>query len=183
MMTEDRGDRIRPDESRTDPRANVFLMAVLSTPGGSHPVRVRNLSSHGALLEADDLPAEGTAAVVRRGSLEVAGEIAWSSDHHCGIRFDRAIRVGEWIERAGPAGQQRIDAAVAEFRKAPSAPSKFVILEGEVPRAGSLGRITAEMMKLTERMAGMPDMSIEIAEELLKIEAAVRRIDMHAARS
>ncbi len=102
------------DDPRSDPRSSVFLTAVVYAGGGQMPVRIRNLSTHGAFLEGNDLPAEGTIVQIKRGSLSAAGSIAWSRDQHCGLRFAAIIDVASWIDRAGPIGQQRIDAAIAD---------------------------------------------------------------------
>ena len=107
---------VNDDDPRSDPRCGLFLMAVLRAGASVSPVRVHNLSAQGALLEGGCLPGEGAAVRLRRGSLEAAGEVAWARAPLCGVRFDTPIDADEWIGRAGPAWQQRIDAAVAEFR-------------------------------------------------------------------
>ena len=160
------------EEPRSDPRSHVFLIATLSTGETSCAVRVRNLSSHGALLEGVSLPAEKLNVSLRRGSLASAGQIAWSRGRQCGIRFVEPITVSEWVERAGPVGQQRIDATVAEFR---DRPGKW--RDDTHPREAdqhSLAEISAALLKSCERLSASAGMSVELAEELLKIEAAAR---------
>jgi hypothetical protein len=170
------------DDPRSDPRASVFLTAVLVTGAGQAAVRIRNLSAHGALLEGPDLPSEGAIAQIRRGSLSAAGDIAWSRDQHCGLRFAAIIDVAAWIERAGPIGQQRIDAAIAEFRREPARPMSFAVLPGNLGRS-DISSLSAEILRSCERMASMPNLSIEIAEQILRIEAAARAIDAVDQRS
>ena len=103
-------------ETRSDPRSNVFLMATIGAGTTSNPVKVRNLSVHGALLEGAALPPTGTAACLRRGSLHVDGVIAWRDRTHCGMRFQSPIEVDEWVRRVGAKEQQTIDAAIAQIR-------------------------------------------------------------------
>lgn len=167
------------DEERSDPRSNVFLTAVLCAGGASANVRIRNLSAHGALLEGPALPAQGTVVQIRRGSLSVAGDIAWSRDNHCGVRFAANIEVGAWIERAGPIGQQRIDAAIAEFRRQPSPPSAFAVLPGDFGRRPDMNSLSSEILRICERMVCLPELTVEIAEQILQIEAAARVIAIH----
>jgi hypothetical protein len=167
---------IYEDDPRSDPRSSVFLTAVLYAGAAQTPVRIRNLSTQGALLEGADLPAEGTIVQIRRGSLSAAGDIAWSRDQHCGLRFAALIEVASWIDRAGPVGQQRIDAAIADFRREPSRPASFAVLTTTMPRV-DLGSLSADILQICERMVGMPDLSIGIAEQILKIEAAARSIE------
>ena len=167
---------LRDDDLRSDPRSNVFLTAVLCASGAQTNVRVRNLSAHGALLEGPGLPAEGAVVQIRRGSLSIAGHIAWSRDQYCGVRFASVIEVGAWIERAGPIGQQRIDAAIANFRREPTQPLSFAVLPGDL-RPSDLNSLSGEILRICERMVCMPELSVETAEQILKIEAAARAIE------
>ena len=97
-------------------------------------------------------------------------------DQHCGLRFAAVIEVASWIDRAGPVGQQRIDAAIADYRKKPTPPVSFAVLP-TVMSSGNLGSLSADILQICERMVGMPDMTIGIAEQILKIEAAARSIE------
>ena len=163
------------EDPRADQRSHVFLMAVLRAGTMSCPVRVRNISIHGALLEGNGLPSEKQIVALRRGSLSVSGQIAWIAGQHCGIRFSKPITVAEWVDRAGPVGQQRVDAAVAEFRRSSS--SEFV---SEYPATkkdpGELEELSVRLLQTCERIAGLPGMSVELAEELLKIEATAHAL-------
>ena len=80
-------------ESRGGHRSNVFLAATLVVAGTSVPVRVRNISARGALIDGGKLPPEGTAIELRRGSLAATGAIAWHVSGQCGVRFDADIDV------------------------------------------------------------------------------------------
>lgn len=162
-------------DPRSGPRSNVFLMAVLSAGPGACPVRVRNLSERGALLEGSGLPTEGATVQIKRGSLWATGEVAWQSDRQCGVRFHCALDVEEWVKRAGPVGQQRIDFAVAEHRGRDPSPSRQALLPGNDDQ-DILEKVSSELLKTCERIAALPGMSIELAEELLKVEAAAHRI-------
>ena len=56
------------------------------------PVRIRNLSETGALIEGASLPGGRCPGPVR-GDLQVAATIAWSGGGRCGVRFDRPTPV------------------------------------------------------------------------------------------
>jgi len=160
------------DDPRTDLRSHVFLMAVLSTGKISCPVRVRNLSVHGALLEGSSLPADQRTVFLKRGSLAVAGRIAWASAQQCGIRFAEAINVNDWVDRPGPVGQQRIDAVIAEHRNVADPKRKSNPVSSSLARpSNELLMISARLLQISERISELPGMSIELAEEVLKIEA------------
>ena len=162
-------------EPRSDPRSHVFLMAVLASGLKSMPVRVRNISAHGALLEGKDLPGEQRTVSLKRGSLTVAGQIAWSSEKHCGIRFAGPIDVSEWVDRAGPVGQQRIDATVADFKNG-ATPNCDRLVRTRQRGRDMLLDTSDDLMRVCERLAALPDMSIPLAEELIRIEAAAALI-------
>lgn len=170
------------EDPRADQRSHVFLMAVLRAGTMSCPVRVRNISIHGALLEGSGLPSERQMVALRRGSLCVSGQIAWIAGQHCGIRFSKPITLAEWVDRAGPVGQQRIDAAVADFRRSSSAGSA-----AEYPsikrNRGELEEFSVGLLQACERIAELPLMSVELAEELLKIEATAHALRDVAKRA
>jgi len=163
------------EDPRTDQRSHVFLMAVLRAGTTSCPVRVRNISIHGALLEGNGLPSEKQIVALKRGSLSVSGQIAWIAGQHCGIRFSKPITVAEWVDRAGPVGQQRIDSAVAEFRRS-SGPEFATEYPMSTRGLGELEELSARLLQTCERIAELPDMSVELAEELLKVEATAHAL-------
>jgi hypothetical protein len=160
-------------DPRSRPRANVFLMAALSSRDLTVAVRVRNLSVEGALLEGPDLPDEGQQVLLRRGSLSTKSKIAWRRESQCGIRFEQPILVAEWVRRAGPKGQQKIDRAVAEFRGSSIGTRRLVAFSEVAPQTNPL-LVSAELLKVCERIAALPYMSDELADELLKIESLAR---------
>ena len=162
-------------DPRSGPRFNVFLMAMLHANSSACPVRVRNLSPHGALLEGAELPREGAAVQLMRGSLCAAGEVAWQSDRHCGVCFNGTVDVDEWVKRAGPIGQQRIDSVVAEYRDGDIRSSHLALLSDNNDR-DILEHVGSDLLRTCERIAALPGLSIELAEELLKIEAAALKI-------
>lgn len=81
----------QPPQNRKSQRANVLMQASLELSGTSIPVKLRNLSSDGALIESDRLPVEGAAVVFKRGDLAVPGKIAWTKTTHAGVSFSRKL--------------------------------------------------------------------------------------------
>ena len=82
-------------DPRADIRSNVFLSATLLAAGVTLPVRIRNISPTGVLLDGAGLPPQGSVIHLRRGSLSVGGEIAWQRDGQCGVRFDAGVVVND----------------------------------------------------------------------------------------
>lgn len=104
---------------RAEVRNNVFVSAVLHTDGGSVPVRIRDMSRGGALIESAVIPPEDSPVRLIRGSLSANGHIAWRKDNRAGIRFGCSIEVGDWLPRAnGPTEQQRVDEMIHACRTA-----------------------------------------------------------------
>jgi len=111
-----------PSEHRLESRNNIFVMATVYAGGGSTPVRVRNISRSGALIEATDLPPAGTSIRLSRGSLEVMGNIMWVDVHKAGLRFATSVRVADWLPQGKRgSGQQLVDEMVHQARLGPAA--------------------------------------------------------------
>jgi hypothetical protein len=115
-------------EDRASPRTNLLLAATVEAGGRVLPVRIRNLSETGALLEGAGLPDAGLPLVLKRGDLQIGATVAWASGARRGVRFDGPTPVNEWtggkprpLDCTGLRDQRRIDAIQAEAR-AGSAP-------------------------------------------------------------
>lgn len=78
-------------QNRRSRRANVLLAATVEAARGELPVRLRNLSSDGALIEADELPLKGEPVLFRRNDIAVRGRVAWVLDRHAGLSFDNKL--------------------------------------------------------------------------------------------
>jgi len=163
------------EEQRSRGRSNVFLTATLDCGSRTTPVRIRNVSARGALVDGVGLPAAGSRVTLLRGRLSAVGEIAWESDDQGGLKFDNDIDVASWVQRLGHSGQQRVDGVIAALRS------------GEVPRnlkdeaaaRDSLPVISAALDQICERLATHPGLATELGEELLKLDViaqSLRRI-------
>lgn len=79
------------NQNRRSRRLNVLLAAAIEVSGASQPVKLRNLSTEGALIEGDDLPIEGSEVLFRRNELSVKSRVAWVHGKHAGVAFRRPI--------------------------------------------------------------------------------------------
>jgi hypothetical protein len=161
-------------DPRANPRSNVFLTAILSADATCISVKIRNLSVHGALLEGAALPGQGERAFLRRGSLQVPSVVAWRNQSHCGICFESPIEVAQWVKRVGSPEQQKIDAAIAEIRG--GSPSRHAALHAGRNERDLLTSASVELQEICERLASLPDMSVALAEELVKLDALVHSL-------
>ncbi|HEU0309761.1 MAG TPA: PilZ domain-containing protein [Sphingomicrobium sp.] len=74
-------------QNRKTRRSNVLMSASLELSGTSVPVKLRNLSAEGALVEADKLPIEGASVLFRKGDLSMPGRVAWVNGRQAGVNF------------------------------------------------------------------------------------------------
>jgi len=77
--------------NRRSHRSKVLLAATLEEFGASRPVKLRNLSAEGALVEGAELPPEGTEVTFRRNELSCPGRVVWVNCNHAGIAFDTKL--------------------------------------------------------------------------------------------
>jgi hypothetical protein len=109
-------------DKREQPRSSMFLACLLRTASGQVPVRVRNMSPSGALVEGPLATSIGSTVQLIRGSLQVRATVAWSSDQRCGLRFASEVVVAAWLKASGPAHQGRVDELVTQIRGGAVAP-------------------------------------------------------------
>ncbi|NUT00519.1 MAG: PilZ domain-containing protein [Sphingomonas sp.] len=74
-------------QNRRTRRSQVLLSATLQHGGAEHSVKLRNLSSEGALVESEKLPIEGTPVVFCRNDLCASGRVVWVNGRYAGIAF------------------------------------------------------------------------------------------------
>ena len=94
----------------------MFIAGVISWQDCSAPVKIRNMSPSGALLEAISLPQPGAEVRLRRGSLAAEGIIAWSGGDRCGVRFKASVVVRDWMAPSSNGQQHRVDAITERLK-------------------------------------------------------------------
>ena len=100
-------------DPRRQPRASIFLAAVMRSGTEQAPVKIRNMSPNGARVETAVAPSVGSKVDLSRGSLVAQGTVVWSSANLCGLRFASAVSVKDWLEAPTKVQQQRVDEIVA----------------------------------------------------------------------
>ena len=144
-------------DNRAQNRSNVFLAAVLVVGSARLPVRVRNLSPRGALLDGASLPASGVGIQLTRGALSAEGRVAWRGGDQAGVSFAGEIDVDAWVKRVGHAGQRRVDEAIAALRR----DGAKVAITNE-PASPSLTRVSEELDQICERLAASTALTVEL---------------------
>lgn len=168
-----------PDNGRKQPRTHLFVAATLYSGERSIPVHIRNMSSSGALIESSAIAERGTKVVLKRGSLQVVGCVAWKLDRRAGLAFEATVCVADWMSRYPSAKQQRVDEIVAGFKTNSRSGSASVVDE-DTSLAGSIvAELAALRSDLTELEAGLIKDIILVAThpEIQALDISLQRID------
>jgi hypothetical protein len=100
-------------QNRRSRRSPVFLAATVEIAGVPEPVKLRNLSEEGALIEGDRLPLEGTTTFFRRNDLRLKSRVVWVHGRFAGVAFARPLKAEE-VLRNVPKPRQQVQ---ADFRR------------------------------------------------------------------
>jgi len=168
-----------PAEHRHASRTHLFVVATLCWNEGSARVHVRNMSPRGALIEADVPPAPGSRIVLKRGSLEADGIVAWTAQRQAGLAFSAAVRETDWMVRRANAHQDRVDEIVAAL-KAESVenekPSAAEVRRHSVEVETELALLRADLIKLGDALTA-DVIVVATHPEIQLIDIALQRID------
>lgn len=148
-----------PDQRARLPRKNLMLAASIESAGTRAPVRIRNLSESGAMLDGATLPDAGAPIMLFRADIQVAATIVWREAGRCGIRFDNiAATVDEWItgKRAatfnGQRGQARVDAIQTAVRAGTALAPEPGLAAAQPLRPGELEQRISEEIIYVQRL-------------------------------
>lgn len=181
-----------------EPRKNLMLSAAIEAGPVSAPVRIRNMSAHGAMVDGPALPEEGSELLLKRLAVSVLARVVWSHSGRCGLRFSAKVCVEEWITGVrqvvpgAKLGQLRVDAIQSALRddNGESSPALRDCLTGGgghsvdspdyVPRPFEVDRrIAQELAALADfleaaaaTLAGDADLIARHAETLQKLDIA-----------
>lgn len=101
-------DQSSASQNRKNRRSNVLMSASLELSGTSLPVKLRNLSAEGSLVEGDKLPVEGASILFRKGDLSMAGTVAWVKGRQAGISFAQKLDPDQLLRHV-PAPKARVN--------------------------------------------------------------------------
>jgi hypothetical protein len=82
-------------KNRRSRRAPVLLAASIEVAGVLVPVKLRNLSEDGALVEGDRFPLEGSTTFFARKDLRLKGRVVWVQGRYAGVAFARPLKPEE----------------------------------------------------------------------------------------
>lgn len=157
-------------EARRAPRTNLLLAATMDAGRMNAPVRIRNLSSSGALLEGASFPDVGGTLILRRLDLQIGATVVWNAGGRCGVKFDGTTCVSEWISGRSTAGQVQVDSIQAAIRAGSTTAPPRTRPSGDLADlAGSLDARLAEELAYVRRLLEC------IGDELSDEPAVVQR--------
>lgn len=166
-------------ESRSSPRTNLFVAAVLYSEDGNCPVKVRNLSECGGLVEASTLPPAGTDVRLCRGSLVVSGKVVWQRAGRAGLHFASAITVADWLPSNHSRHQSRVDELVHQVRA--GRPDQPDMLSAEAnskatSASNQVDAIASAIERLADELAADPYMIANHSWKLQQLEMTVQHL-------
>lgn len=169
-------------EGRLEQRTNMFVMASMLAETGSVPVKMRNLSARGALVEGAALPRAGSPFRLSRGALSIRGTVVWSERGRAGLMFDSPATVSEWLPRAqNNIAQQRIDELVLQLksgkRSLPLARQSIEPAEQAcMTSASDLFRLKDALQSLAEDLAEEPALVERLGSKLQTLDIAAQTL-------
>jgi hypothetical protein len=86
---------------REPKRSRVFLSAQVDAGSGSMPVRIRDISRTGALLESDFAPKGGDTLELTCGTTVLRARVAWADRGWFGVEFFTPLVIGDLVDAAG----------------------------------------------------------------------------------
>ena len=158
------------------PRKNLMLTASIESETLSAPVRVRNLSESGAMIDGAALPVVGAKVVLRRADLSTAATVMWREGGRCGIKFDNVVAsVDEWVAgKQNPPGQAQYGQARVDAIQ--SAVRAGVELQPEAPSATGAGLSGKDLdARIAEEIDFLRRLIDNLGEELTDDPIVVQR--------
>lgn len=164
--------------ARAEQRTNMFVMAALVTSGSRETVKVRNMSSSGALVEGPVLPLSGTPCLLHRGELSLEAHVVWVRPGRAGLRFRNTADVGQWLP-SGRRTQSEVDTAVqmAKAEYVPAAPTKTPapLFSTELSR-DDVNHTAAAMEALADALADDPAVVARYMTKLQTLDIAAQTL-------
>jgi len=150
----------------------MFVLATLKAATLLGPVKIRNMSPAGALIEAGALPAIGEPVSIQRGELAAAGHVVWRLEGRAGVRFDREVDVADWLPAASRR-QQQVDQTFQQLKEGTVVP---FVAPGAPAGPSPIDR--QDLMEAAEALDALADVLAEDAAMIAGHSAKLQALDM-----
>jgi len=165
----------------------MFIAATLYWDQHREPVKVRNMSLTGALVEAQIVPATGTEVHLVRGSFRAEGRVMWADKNRCGVHLAAQVNVRDWLAPPTNSEQQRVDQIVALVKAgAVPLPTGTFTGKGERPELPAsltsdqlthdLGLVSQLIEDLGDDLASEPETLMNHATKLQNLDIAMQML-------
>lgn len=168
-----------------EPRKNLMLAAMIEAAGVSAPVRIRNLSEGGAMIDGAALPEPGSTLLLKRLELSVQASVVWTHDGRCGLALAHRIVVDDWIAGVrrtrpdGNLGQLRVDQIQAAVRSGAALPEDTAAPSAPVVEVAALDRrIAAELTDLKRVLDQVGETLSDDVDVLMRHEQTLQKFDI-----
>ena len=177
----------RPGMKPRPPRKNVMLAASISAGTVSAPVRIRNLSEAGAMIDGPALPSAGSTLMLSRLELSVTATVVWNRDGRCGLSLRAPITVDDWIAGVRTAaanaglGQLRVDRIQSAIRSGEALPSETCAPAPKPVEADTIApRIADELARVKRMLDSVGEQLADDVDVLMRHERAMQTFDIAA---
>lgn len=163
-----------------------MLAATIAAGPVSAPVRIRNLSEAGAMIDGPALPDAGSTLTLNRLELSVAGTVIWNRGGRCGLRLASTVAVDDWIagvrSTAHPTslGQMRIDKIQAAIRGGAVLPEHTTAAPEPASSETVAQRIAAELARVKIALDAVSEALTDDIDILTRHERALQEFDIAA---
>ena len=168
-----------------EPRKNLMLAASIQAAEVSAPVRIRNLSEGGAMIDGAALPEPGSTLLLTRLELSVQATAVWNRDSRCGLKLSNTIVVDDWIagvrrtRTTGSLGQLRVDRIQAAVRSGAALPTDIAPQSAPNVEAGAIdGRIARELAGLKHVLDQVAETLSDDIDVLMRHEQTLQKFDI-----
>ena len=106
-----------PSRKRRSKRDNVLLSASLDLPDRTQPVRLRNLSEEGALVEGAGMVERDCDLLFRRNEIEVPARVVGVRGRFAGIAFETPLKRSVILRHMPPSSSPRSEPSPRLFKR------------------------------------------------------------------
>jgi hypothetical protein len=169
------------------PRKNVMLAASISSGAAQAPVRIRNLSELGAMIDGPSLPTPGCTLTLSRLALSISATVVWARDGRCGLSLGGTIVVDDWIAGAitnparAAAAQFRVDQIQSAIRNGAVLPTETRAPAANPADTQPVERgVAAELRRVRRMLDAVTEELTDDVDVLMRHERAMQNFDIAA---
>jgi hypothetical protein len=164
-----------------------MLAATISAGAQSAPVRIRNLSEVGAMIDGAALPRPGETLTLNRLALSIGATVIWNREGRCGLSLGSPIVVDDWIAGASStpsilgSGQSRVDRIQSAIRSGAMVSAEVRAPAPNPAEAQPVERsIAAELARVKRMLDKVSEELTDDVEIIVRHERAIQNFDIAA---